>query len=139
MLFRSPKSNCYKQPNKPISVTDNTDEKGIIFVEWDTKVTLTDMEDYKAIKEFSYNPRLQDILNYDLFVDNGDTHITRTKEELTVSPEKIETQVMQQFVNDMNQTSSSILIKNSTQNNSLSFSNNVFAIFAEAVIWIEGP
>jgi hypothetical protein len=78
-------------------------------------------------------------LNYDLFVDNGDAHISRTKEELTVSPEKIETQVMHQFVNDMNQTSSSILIENSTQNNSLSFSNNVFAIFAEAVIWIEGP
>ena len=97
------------------------------------------MGDYKAIKGFSYDPRLQEILNYELFVDNGDTHKSQSKEELTVSPEKIETQVMQQFVNDMNQTSSSILIENSTQNNSLSFSNNVFAIFAEAVIWIEGP
>ena len=123
----------------PVSVTDNTEEMGIIFIEWDTKVTLTDMGDYKAIKGFSYDPRLQDILNYDLFVDNGDTRINQTKEELTVLPEKIETQVMQQFVNDMNQTLSTILIKNSTQNNSLSFSNNVFAIFAEAVIWIEGP
>ena len=123
----------------PVSVSDNSEEKGIIFVEWDTKVTLTDMGDYKAIKGFSYDPRLQDILNYDLFVDNGDTHISQSKEDLTVSPEKIETEVMQQFVNDMNQTSSSILIKNSTKNNSLSFSNNIFAIFAKAVIWIDGP
>ena len=139
--FRTPDAltNCVERYHMPVSVTDNSEENGIIFIEWDTKVPLRDMGDYKAIKGFSYDPRLQEILNYELFVDNGDTHKSQSKEEVTVSPEKIETQVMQQFVNDMNQTSSSILIENSTQNNSLSFSNNVFAIFAEAVIWREGP
>ena len=117
--------------NENESDTDNSVEPSRIDVMWEVPIPLTIMEveigEYKKIKGFDYDPKLEEIFDYILLERNGNSSYV-SKEVLTMS-EDIEQVVMQQFLNDMNSRLSSITIEDEIHPNNKPFTYPVFAIY----------